>query len=94
MIESNVWTSFGQFLSDEFAPYFLSSTFSKDPVFYSDRRELELAIQTEHILPYEVYEQVIIELQLKLQVSVDFKVSAKDTKLSMNELNQYVERLV
>ena len=94
MGELNVWTSFEKFLPSEFSPYFLSATFLEQPIYHSKKRELDLHVQLDRVLPFEVYERVVQELQMKFQVTVNFYVQAKDSTLSMNEFNLYVERLV
>ena len=94
MMEGNVWASLHKILPDEFSSYFLSASFASNPIFYSDRNRLELAIETEEVLPCEIYYRMVQQLKLNLSVDVFVTIVAKKSDVPIDELNSYVDHLV
>ena len=94
MEDANVWTVLKKVVSQDYEKYLLNASFKTNPEYHSLKKELVLNIETDEVLPFEIYEGLVHELKLKYQISVSIFIFSKNSSISMEELNLYVERLV
>ena len=59
---SDMYELLGKCLSQEILPYFEKAQSFQSPIYHSVQNCLELSIQIDHVLPFEVYRQTCHEL--------------------------------
>lgn len=91
---SDMYELLGKCLSQEILPYFEKAQSFQSPIYHSVQNCLELSIQIDHVLPFEVYRQTCHELKLALHTDIDLRIQAQDPKCTMSDLDLYVERIV
>ena len=82
------------YLPEEIQSYLEEATYFKNPEYHSKRRELQVYMEVQKVLPREIYERIIQQLKLNLHVSVFLKIQARDKNIAMDELDQYVSYFV
>ena len=90
----DVKTSLEKLLPSTLTGYFDNATFVKNPVFHSQKKQFELSIETENVLPFSAYEEIMSKLQLALHVHLVWELKARKPQVSMEELDRYVNYFV
>ncbi|MBM6652359.1 PolC-type DNA polymerase III [Faecalitalea cylindroides] len=90
----DVTKSFEKLLPSSLTGYFDNATFVKNPVFHSQKKQLELNIEVENVLPFSIYEEVFSKLQLALHVHLVWNLQSRNPQVSMEELDLYVNYFV
>lgn len=90
----DVTKSFEKLLPSSLTGYFDNATFVKNPVFHSQKKQLELDIEVENVLPFSIYEEVFSKLQLALHVHLVWNLQSRNPQVSMEELDLYVNYFV
>ncbi len=89
----NVYEVMEQCIAAENLTYFENAEYVHPPVFHSKRSVLELHLQLENVLPFEVYQSVCHELKMHLHVHTDLFIRAVNPRTDMAQLDQYVRDL-
>lgn len=89
MAES-VWSTLEYYLDPEMKPYLEKAYITANPIYHKKRKQVELTIETEEVLPLHIYENLLHELKMGFQLHVDISVQAKNQHVSLDLLDQYV----
>lgn len=81
-------------VSSEDLSYFENARFLENPVYHSLSGRLDLHIETEKVLPYEVYQNVCHALKMACHTDISLQIQAKNHQVSMADLDGYVNDLV
>lgn len=90
----NVKESFEKIIPSSCMEYFQDAIFTKNPIYHTQKKQLELSIETTKVLPYTIYELLVQKIQLALHVHLVLELTCKDSTCSMEELDQYVNAIV
>ncbi|MDO4466172.1 MAG: PolC-type DNA polymerase III [Bacillota bacterium] len=91
---NRVYDVFQKLVEEKYLPFFETATYVKEPVFHSKKKVLDLSLELDHPLPFEVYQAVLSQLMLNIHVSVEMFITCRDKRVSMSELNAYTEYCV
>lgn len=86
--------SLEKLISPSLLDYFEDAEFVENPVFHAQKKELELSLRLKKVLPFEIYETVIREIQLSLHVHLNLTLACIDSSIGMEELDLYVNALI
>lgn len=89
-----VYDTFSKLLPEALCIYFKNAHFLSKPLFHTVKKQLEINCFIEKMIPFEEYEQIIQTMQLKLHVQVQLYLETKDSSVSMDELDRYVNYFV
>ncbi|MGM9913373.1 PolC-type DNA polymerase III [Floccifex sp.] len=90
----SVWNTLQTVLSDDLKQYLDEASFVENPKYHSLKKVLDLYIQVNDVLPFEVYEQIVHQLKIHFQVHVNLQIKAKNASISVDELYLYVEKII
>ena len=74
--------------------YFQNAIFLQTPIYHSLSNRLDLSIENEKVLPYEIYQKVCHEMKIALHCDVSLQIQAKDGQVSMADLDSYLNDVV
>ena len=91
---SDMYELLEKYLSPDCLSYFEKAQSFQPPIYHAIQNCLELSIQVEQVLPFEVYRQTCHELKVALHTDITLHIQAKDPVCAMSDLDLYVERIV
>ncbi len=71
-----------------------TAVFLETPTYHTRSQRLELSIQTDQVLAFEMYQRICHELKVNLHADIELKITAKDGQVSMADLDAYVNEVV
>ena len=90
----SVWKILSSVLNPELESYLKNASFVENPKYHSIKRTLDLKINTDNVLPFDIYEQIVHQLKVHFQVHVNVYIQARKTSVSVDELYLYVEKII
>ena len=90
---SEVLDSLGNFIEEESQHYFQSASFLCRE-YHAKSRCLDLKLQLEQPLPYEVYHGLIHNMRMHFHTDVKLSVQANSFECGMEDLDRYVQDLI
>lgn len=90
---SEVLDSLGNFIEEESQHYFQSASFLCRE-YHAKSRCLDLKLQLERPLPYEVYHGLIHNMRMHFHTDVKLSVQANSFECGMEDLDRYVQDLI
>lgn len=80
---------FEQILHEDLYPYFKEARFYKKPVYHKKTKRLEFYLSLDRVLPCEIYERAVMEIQLALHAAIDLYIEAENNQANLEEVDQY-----